>query len=155
LSPSRLDKEAAKVAIPGERGIEVVRTGQSDSLSKAVEGAMESMNPPFLGVDYNGTEGVLVQVRGGTGTSFGLLVKASESVAEMACEKDAHACESKVEPDIEKALRVTTMLKDIQSRFLGDLYDAKIKLFNMEPFAGPETPLDLGTELYQMEPSCL
>ena len=50
--------------------------------------------------------------------------------------------------------KLTMVLKMKSDRSIDFAPLSEAQLFNLEPFAGPEVPIDLGLELFQMEPKC-
>ena len=59
---------------------------------------------------------------------------------------------SRVDPELSDMLRVTLVLTGIRSPHLVSSYEVPaVKLYQMEPYAGYETPLGINFGLYDME----
>jgi cell division protein FtsZ len=132
--------------------VAIVGMGQSDAPDRAEEASRNALNHLLLDVEYQGADGALIHVSGGTDMSLGEAVRAAESVTEIMNEKAMVIWGARVDPSLNNLLRVTLMLTGIRSPQLLSGYEVpETKLYNMEPFAGPEIKLDLGTDLFQME----
>jgi cell division GTPase FtsZ len=84
--------------------------------------------------------------------SLGEAVRAAEYVTEMMGDKAMVIWGSRVDPDLNDMLRVTLVLTGIRSPQLISGYEIPdIQLYNLEPFAGPETPIGLELGLYDIE----
>jgi cell division protein FtsZ len=128
--------------------------GQSNSPERAEEASRNAMEHLLLDVDYGGADGALIHVSGGPDMSLGEAVRAAEYVTEMMGDKAMVIWGSRVDPDLNDILRVTLVLTGIRSPQLVSGYEVpEIQLYNLEPFAGPETPLGLELGLYDIE-SC-
>ena len=134
--------------------VAIVGMGQSNSPERAEEASRNAMEHLLLDVDYGGADGALIHVSGGPDMSLGEAVRAAEYVTEMMGDKAMVIWGSRVDPDLNDILRVTLVLTGIRSPQLVSGYEVPdIQLYNLEPFAGPETPLGLELGLYDIE-SC-
>jgi len=134
--------------------VAIVGMGQSNSPERAEEASRNAMEHLLLDVDYGGADGALIHVSGGPDMSLGEAVRAAEYVTEMMGDKAMVIWGSRVDPDLNDILRVTLVLTGIRSPQLVSGYEVpEIQLYNLEPFAGPETPLGLELGLYDIE-SC-
>ena len=134
--------------------VAIVGMGQSNSPERAEEASRNAMEHLLLDVDYGGADGALIHVSGGPDMSLGEAVRAAEYVTEMMGDKAMVIWGSRVDPDLNDILRVNLVLTGIRSPQLVSGYEVpEIQLYNLEPFAGPETPLGLELGLYDIE-SC-
>jgi len=133
--------------------VAIVGMGQSDAPDRAEEASRNALNHLLLDVEYEGADGALIHISGGPDMSLGEAVRAAESVTEVMDEKAMVIWGSRVDPNLNNLLRVTLVLTGIRSPQLLSGYEVpETRLYDLEPFAGPETPLDLGLNLFQMEP---
>ena len=133
--------------------VAIVGMGQSDAPDRAEEASRNALNHLLLDVEYQGADGALIHISGGTDMSLGEAVRAAESVTEIMDEKSMVIWGARVDPNLNNLLRVTLVLTGIRSPQLVGGYEVpEAQIYNLEPFAGPETPLDLGVELFQIEP---
>jgi len=132
--------------------VAIVGMGQSDAPDRAEEASRNALNHLLLDVDYEGADGALIHISGGTDMSLGEAVRAAESVTEIMDEKAMVIWGARVDPNLNNLLRVTLVLTGIKSPQLLSGYQVpETDLYNLEPFAGPETPIDMGVKLFQME----
>jgi cell division protein FtsZ len=132
--------------------VAIIGMGQSDSPDRAEEAARNALEHLLLDVDYGGADGALIHVSGGPDMSLGEAVRAAECVTEMMDDKAMVIWGSRVDPNLKDMLRVTLVLTGIRSPQLVSGYAIpQVKLFQMEPFAGPERSLNLELGLYNME----
>ncbi len=132
--------------------VAIVGMGQSNSPDRAEEASRNALEHMLLDVDYAGADGALIHVSGGPDMSLGEAVRAAECVTEMMDDKAMVIWGSRVDPDMKDMLRVTLVLTGIRSPQLVSGYQIpEIRLYNLEPFAGPETPLGIDFGLYDME----
>jgi cell division protein FtsZ len=132
--------------------VAIVGMGQSNSPERAEEAARNALQHMLLDVDYSGADGALIHVSGGEDMSLGEAVRAAEYVTEMMDDKAMVIWGARVDPNMNDMLRVTLVLTGIRSPQLMSGFDVpEIHLYNMEPFAGQETPLKINLGLYNME----
>ncbi|MCW3978388.1 MAG: cell division protein FtsZ [Candidatus Bathyarchaeota archaeon] len=132
--------------------VAIVGMGHSNSPDRAEEASRNAMEHMLLDVDYGGADGALIHVSGGSDMSLGEAVRAAEYVTEMMGDKAMVIWGSRVDPDLNDMLRVTLVLTGIRSPQLISGYEIPdIQLYNLEPFAGPETPIGLELGLYDIE----
>ena len=132
--------------------VAIIGMGQSDSPERAEEASRNALDHLLLDVDYGGADGALIHVSGGPDMSLGEAVRAAEYVTEMMDDKAMVIWGSRVDPDLNDILRVTLVLTGIRSPQLVSGYEIpEVKLYNLEPFAGPEVPLKLEMGLYDIE----
>ena len=134
--------------------VAIVGMGQSNSPERAEEASRNAMEHMLLDVDYSGADGALIHVSGGPDMSLGEAVRASECVTEMMDDKAMVIWGSRVDPNMNDMLRVTLVLTGIRSPQLVSGYVIPdTRLYNLEPLAGPEMPLNIDFGLYKMESS--
>jgi cell division protein FtsZ len=132
--------------------VAIVGMGQSNSPERAEEAARNALDHMLLDVDYSGADGALIHVSGGPDMSLGEAVRAAETVTEIMDEKAMVIWGSRVDPELSDMLRVTLVLTGIRSPHLVSSYEVPtVKLYQMEPYAGYETPLGINFGLYDME----
>ena len=132
--------------------VAIVGMGQSNGSNRAEEAARNALDHMLLDVDYSGADGALIHVSGGPDMSLGEAVRAAECVTEMMDDKAMVIWGSRVDPDMNDMLRVTLVLTGIRSPQLVSGYDVpQVKLYQMEPMAGPEMPLGIELGLYDIE----
>jgi len=132
--------------------VAIVGMGQSNSPERAEEAARNALEHMLLDVDYAGADGALIHVSGGPDMSLGEAVRAAECVTEMMDDKAMVIWGSRVDPDMKDMLRVTLVLTGIRSPQLVSGYEVpQVKLYQLEPYAGPEKILGLELGLYDME----
>ncbi len=132
--------------------VAIVGMGQSNSPERAEEASRNAMEHMLLDVDYSGADGALIHVSGGPDMSLGEAVRASEYVTEMMDDKAMVIWGSRVDPNMNDMLRVTLVLTGIRSPQLVSGYVIpETRLYNLEPLAGPEMPLNIDFGLYKME----
>ncbi|UCH56619.1 MAG: cell division protein FtsZ [Candidatus Bathyarchaeota archaeon] len=132
--------------------VAIVGMGQSNSPERAEEAARNALEHMLLDVDYSGADGALIHISGGSDMSLGEAVRAAEYVTEMMNDKAMVIWGSRVDPDMNDMLRVTLVLTGIRSPHLVSGYEIPVvKLYQMEPFAGYESPLPIRFGLYDME----
>ena len=134
--------------------VAIVGMGQSNSPERAEEAARNALEHMLLDVDYSGADGALIHVSGGPDMSLGEAVRAAECVTEMMDDKAMVIWGSRVDPELNDMLRVTLVLTGIRSPQLVSGYEVQqVKLYQMEPSAGPEKSLGLELGLYDIESS--
>lgn len=132
--------------------VAIIGMGQSDAPDRAEEASRYALNHLLLDVDYEGADGALIHVSGGTDMSLGEAVRAAEFITEKMNDKAMVIWGSRVNPSLKDLIRVTVVLTGISSPQLVSGYEVpEIHLYNLEPFAGPETPLGIDLGLYDME----
>jgi len=132
--------------------VAIVGMGQSNSPDRAEEAARNALEHMLLDVDYSGADGALIHVSGGPDMSLGEAVRAAECVTEMMDDKAMVIWGSRVDPDMNDMLRVTLVLTGIRSPQLVSGFEVpQVKLYQMEPMAGPEKPLGIELGLYDIE----
>jgi cell division protein FtsZ len=132
--------------------VAIVGMGQSNSPERAEEASRNAMEHMLLDVDYSGADGALIHVSGGQDMSLGEAVRAAEYVTEMMGDKAMVIWGSRVDPNMNDMLRVTLVLTGIKSpQLISGYVVPDIRIYNLEPFAGPEMPLNVDFGLYKME----
>ncbi|MGD2141873.1 MAG: cell division protein FtsZ [Candidatus Bathyarchaeota archaeon] len=132
--------------------VAIVGMGQSNSPERAEEAARNALEHMLLDVDYSGADGALIHISGGPDMSLGEAVRAAEYVTEMMGDKAMVIWGSRVDPDLNDMLRVTLVLTGIRSPHLVSGYEVPVvRLYQMEPFAGPEAHLGINFGLYDIE----
>jgi cell division protein FtsZ len=151
--PSLINLDFADFKTIMSRGdVAIVGVGQSEGQDRAEEAARNALNHVLLDVDYRGADGALIHVSGGTDMSLGEAVRAAEYVTELMDEGAMVIWGARVDPELDNILRVTLILTGVRSpHILAGYLFLEPNLYNLEPYAGPEKPLGLELNLYQME----
>ena len=136
-------------------GVAVVGVGESDAPNRAEEAVRNALRTPLLDVDYAGATGALVHVTGDNQMTIEEANRVGEIVTEM---MDADALViwgARVNPNQDGKLKVTLVMTGVNSAPLPSrLATIAPQLFNLDPHTGPDRPLGLELDLYQMENLC-
>lgn len=138
--------------IVGKGGVAVVGVGESDAPNRAEEAVRKALRTPLLDADYAAATGALVHVTGDNQMTIEEANRVGEIVTEM-MDCNAHVIwGARVNPHQEGKLKVTLVMTGINSsRMPSKLGTAAPQLYNLEPYAEPEKPLNIDLNLYQME----
>lgn len=132
--------------------VAIIGRGRSSGAYRGTEAARKALDHMLLDVDYNGANGALIHVTGGEDATLGEVVKTAEEVSSYLDEESVVIWGSRVNPSLGDEMEVTVLLTGIRSPHIVGCYEMKdIKLYNMEPYAGPDTQIDLDMDLYDME----
>jgi cell division protein FtsZ len=152
-TPSLINLDFADFkTIVSRGGVAVVGVGESDAPNRAEEAVRNALRTPLLDVDYAGATGALVHVTGDNQMTIEEANRVGEIVTEM---MDCNAMViwgARVNPQQNGKLKVTLVMTGINSpHILSGFGTIAPQLFNMEPYAEPEKPLNVDIGLYQME----
>lgn len=152
-APSLINLDFADFKTVVKRGgLAVVGIGESDAPNRAEEAVRNAFRNPLLDVEYVGAKGALIDVSGDAKMTIEEANRVGEMVTEMMDADSLVIWGARVNPELNGKLKVTLVLTgvnwpDIPSEF-GMIAP---QLFNLEPYAEPEKPLNIELNLYQME----
>jgi cell division protein FtsZ len=155
--PSLINLDFADFRTIMKKGdVAIVGMGESNSSeNRAEEASMKALKHMLLDIDYQGSDGALIHVSGGPDMSLAEAIRAAETITEIMDEKSMVLWGARIDSDLGDKIRVTLVLTGIRSPYVLSRLDvAQIELYNLEPFAGPEVPLNIDFGLYNME-KCL
>jgi len=134
--------------------VAIVGMGESDTPERRAEGAARrAPNHLLPEVNYQGADGALIHVSGGTDMSLAEAVRAAETITELMDENSMVIWGSRVDSELGDKIRVTLVLTGIRSPHLvGGFEIPEVELYNLEPQAGPDITLNMELGLYNMEP---
>lgn len=152
-TPSLINLDLADFKTIVKRGgVAIVGVGESDAPNRAEEAVRNALRSPLISVDYAGATGALIHVTGDDQMTIQEANRVGEIVTEM---MDDHALViwgARVNPEQEGKLKVTLVMTGVNSpQIVTGLGMIAPELFNLEPYAEPERPLDVKLNLYQME----
>ncbi|MGB9778406.1 MAG: cell division protein FtsZ [Candidatus Bathyarchaeales archaeon] len=133
-------------------GVAVVGVGESDAPNRAEEAVRNALRSPLLDVDYMGATGALIHVTGDSQMTIEEANRVGEIVTEMMDENALVIWGARVNPEQDGKLKVTLVMTGVNSpHVLSGFGTIAPQLFNLEPYAEPEKPLNIELNLYQME----
>jgi len=133
-------------------GVAVVGVGESDAPNRAEEAVRNALRSPLLDVDYLGATGALIHVTGDNQMTIEEANRVGEIVTEMMDDNALVIWGARVNPELNGSLKVTLVMTGVNSpHLLSGFGTVAPQLFNLEPYAEPEKPLDIKLNLYQME----
>jgi len=133
-------------------GVAIVGVGESDAPNRAEEAVRNALRSPLLDVDYMGAKGALIHVSGDNQMTIEEANRVGEIVAEMMDDDALVIWGARVNPELNGLLKVTLVMTGVNSPHLLSGFGAIApQLFNLEPYAEPEKPLDVKLGLYQLE----
>jgi len=133
-------------------GVAIVGVGESDAPNRAEEAVRNALRSPLLDVDYMGAKGALIHVSGDNQMTIEEANRVGEIVAEMMDDDALVIWGARVNPELNGFLKVTLVMTGVNSPHLLSGFGAIApQLFNLEPYAEPEKPLDVKLGLYQLE----
>jgi cell division protein FtsZ len=152
-TPSLINLDFADFkTIVSRGGVAVVGVGESDAPNRAEEAVRNALRTPLLDVDYAGATGALVHVTGDNQMTIEEANRVGEIVTEM---MDCNALViwgARVNPQQNGKLKVMLVMTGVNSpHILSGFGTIAPQLFNLEPYAEPEKPLNVDIGLYQME----
>ncbi len=137
-----------------QSGVAVVGVGESDAPNRAEEAVKNALKSPLLDVDYMGATGALIHVSGDNQMTIEEANRVGEIITEMMDDNALVIWGARVNPELNGMLKVTLMMTGVNSpHLLSGFGTIAPQLFNLEPYAEPEKPLDIDLKLYQMEPT--
>jgi cell division protein FtsZ len=126
--------------------------GESDEPNRAENAAEKAMSQLLFDVNCRDADEALIHVLGGEDLTLEEAMSATVSVKETLDEKALVIWGARAEPSFGSRLRITIILTGMQlSQILSGCLLPEVDLFNLEPFAEPEKPLEMNFNLYQME----
>jgi len=135
-------------------GVSLVGVGESDAPNRAEEAVRNALRSPLLDVDYAGATGALIHVTGDNQMTIEEANRVGEIVTEMMDNGALVIWGARVNPESDGKLRVTLVMTGVNSPHILSGFGAIApQLFNLEPCAEPEKPLDIKLSLYQLEPT--
>ena len=133
-------------------GVAIVGVGESDAPNRAEEAVRNALRSPLLDVDYMGAKGALIHVSGDNQMTIEEANRVGEIVAEMMDDDALVIWGARVNPELNGLLKVTLVMTGVNSpHLLSGFGTIAPQLFNLEPYAEPEKPLDVKLGLYQLE----
>jgi len=133
-------------------GVAVVGVGESDAPNRAEEAVRNALRSPLLDVDYAGARGALIHVSGDSEMTIEEVNRVGEIVTEMMDDDALVIWGARINPERAGLLKVTLVMTGVNSPHLLSGFGAIApQLFNLEPYAEPEKPLDIKLGLYQLE----
>jgi len=133
-------------------GVAVVGVGESDAPNRAEEAVRNALRSPLLNVDYAGATGALIHVTGDNQMTIEEANRVGEIVTEMMDNNALVIWGARVNPQQDGKLKVTLVMTGVNSpHILSGFGTIAPQLFNLEPHAEPEKPLDIKLNLYQLE----
>ena len=133
-------------------GVAVVGVGESDAPNRAEEAVKNALKSPLLDVDYMGATGVLIHVTGDNQMTVEEANRVGEIITEMMDDNALVIWGARVNPELDGMLKVTLVMTGVKSpHLLSGFGTIAPQLFNLEPNAEPEKPLDIKLNLHQME----
>ncbi|MGQ9530558.1 MAG: cell division protein FtsZ [Candidatus Bathycorpusculaceae bacterium] len=133
-------------------GVAVVGVGESDAPNRVEEAVRNALRSPLLDVDYMGATGALIHVTGDSQMTIEEANRVGEIVTEMMDENALVIWGARVNPEQDGKIKVTLIMTGVNSpHVLSGFGTIAPQLFNLEPYAEPEKPLNIELNLYQME----
>jgi cell division protein FtsZ len=133
-------------------GVAIVGVGESDAPNRAEEAVRNALRSPLLNVDYAGATGALIHVTGDSHMTIEEANRVGEIITEMMDGNALVIWGARVNPEQDGKLKVTLVMTGVNSPHVLSGFGAIApKLFNLEPYAEPEKPLDIKLGLYQLE----
>jgi cell division protein FtsZ len=133
-------------------GVAVVGVGESDAPNRAEEAVRNALRSPLLNVDYAGATGALIHVTGDSQMTIEEANRVGEIVTEMMDGNALVIWGARVNSEQNGKLKVTLVMTGVNSPHVLSGFGAIApQLFNLEPYAEPEKPLDIKLSLYQLE----
>ncbi|MCD6446258.1 cell division protein FtsZ [Candidatus Bathyarchaeota archaeon] len=133
-------------------GVAIVGVGESDAPNRAEEAVRNALRSPLLDVDYMGAKGALIHVSGDEQMTIEEANRVGEIVTEMMDDDALVIWGARVNPELNGSLKVTLVMTGVNSpHLLSGFGTIAPQLFNLEPYAEPEKPLDVKLGLYQLE----
>jgi cell division protein FtsZ len=135
-------------------GLAVIGIGESDAPNRAEEAVRNALRNPLLDVDYAGAKGALIHVSGDAQMTIEEANRVGEIVTEMMDDDALVIWGARVNPELNGKLKVTLVLTGVNSPHIPSVLEVIApQLFNLEPSAEPEKPLNIELNLYQLEKS--
>ncbi len=133
-------------------GVAVVGVGESDAPNRAKEAVKNALKSLLLDVDYVGATGALIHVTGDDQMTMEEANRVGEIITETMDDNALVIWGARVNPELDGMLKVMLVMTGVKSpHLLSGFGTIAPQLFNLEPNAEPEKPLDIKLNLYQME----
>ncbi|MCS7123906.1 MAG: cell division protein FtsZ [Candidatus Bathyarchaeota archaeon] len=133
-------------------GLAVIGIGESDAPNRAEDAVRKALRNPLLDVDYAGAKGALIHVCGDAHMTIEEANRVGEIVTELMDENSLVIWGARVNPELNGKIKVTLVLTGVNSPYiLSGFGTIAPQLFNLEPYAEPEKPLNIDLGLYQLE----
>ena len=133
-------------------GLAIIGVGESDAPNRVEDAVRKALRNPLLDVDYIGAKGALIHVCGDTNMTIEEANRVGEIVTEMMDEDSLVIWGARVKPEMDGKIKVTLILTGVNSPYILSGFGSMApQLFNLEPHAEPEKPLNIDLGLYQME----
>ncbi|MDW8040948.1 MAG: cell division protein FtsZ [Nitrososphaerota archaeon] len=133
-------------------GLAVIGIGESDAPNRAEDAVRKALRNPLLDVDYAGAKGALIHVCGDAQMTIEEANRVGEIVTELMDENSLVIWGARVNPELNGKIKVTLVLTGVNSPYiLSGFGTIAPQLFNLEPYAEPEKPLNIDLGLYQLE----
>lgn len=151
--PSLINLDLADFkTIMNRGGAAMVGIGEAQGNGRAVRSAQKALEHMLIDVDYKGADGALIHISGGEDMTLGEAVQAAETVTDLLENEALVIWGSRVQPNLEDKMQVTCILTGIQSPHLVGGYKLEdTKLYDLEPFSGPDAKLEIDFGLYRLE----
>ncbi|MGQ9538605.1 MAG: cell division protein FtsZ [Candidatus Bathycorpusculaceae bacterium] len=152
-APSLINLDFADFKTVVKRGgLAVIGIGESDAPNRAEEAVRNALRNLLLDVDYMGAKGALIHVSGDAQMTIEEANRVGEIVTEMMDADSLVIWGARVNPELDGKIKVTLVLTGVNSPYiLSGFGTIAPQLFNLEPYAEPEKPLNIELGLYQME----
>jgi len=152
-APSLINLDFADFkTIVGRGGVAVVGIGESDAPNRAEEAVRNALRSPLLDVDYMGATGALIHVSGDRQMTIEEANRVGEIVTEMMDPNALVIWGARVNNEQDGKLKIVLVMTGVNSpHILSGFGTIAPHLFNLEPYAEPEKPLNIKLNLYQME----
>ena len=139
-------------SIVEQGGVAIVGVGESDAPNRAEEAVKDALKSPLLDVDYMGATGALIHVSGDNQMTIEEANRVGEIVTEMMDDDSLVTWGARVNPELNGMLKVTLVMTGVKSpHILSGFGTIAPQLFNLDPYAEPEKPLDIKLNLHQLE----
>ena len=151
--PSLINIDFADFRSIMKRGdVAIIGIGESDGPNRAEEATLNALNNLLLDVDYKGVDGALIHVSGDSSMTLNEAVRAAEVITSVMDEDSMVIWGARVDPTLRGFLKVSLVLTGVKSPYLFRGFEqAAEDIYNLEPYAKPESPLSVDLDLFQLE----
>lgn len=151
--PSLINLDLADFkTIMNRGGVAIVGMGEAQGNGRAIRSARKALEHMLIDVDFKGADAALIHISGGEDMTLGEAVQAAETITEHMSNESLVIWGSRIQPNLENKMQVTCILTGIRSPHLVGGYELEnVKLYDLEPFAGPDTKLEINFGLYNLE----
>jgi cell division protein FtsZ len=142
--------------IVSQGGIAIVGVGESDAPNRAEEALRNALKAPLFDADYAAATSALINVTGDNRLTIQEVNHIGEIVTQMMNANARVIWGATVNPLQEGKLKVTLVMAGLNTpQTLSGLGKIAPQLFDLEPYAEIERPLEINLNLYQMEKDVL